>query len=95
MTQPVCLITGVGPGTGTALAERFAAGYESVGQFVAHGDVRDSQDPIGASGLGDFTSVGTIEGLEFLEIWKDALIRPASVSELRPRVVIELLAANE
>jgi NAD(P)-dependent dehydrogenase (short-subunit alcohol dehydrogenase family) len=26
MTQPVCLITGVGPGTGSALARRFAAG---------------------------------------------------------------------
>ncbi|WP_374572305.1 SDR family NAD(P)-dependent oxidoreductase [Phenylobacterium sp.] len=26
MTQPVCIITGVGPGTGTALARRFAAG---------------------------------------------------------------------
>lgn len=26
MTQPVCLVTGVGPGTGTALCRRFAAG---------------------------------------------------------------------
>jgi NAD(P)-dependent dehydrogenase (short-subunit alcohol dehydrogenase family) len=28
MNKPVCLITGVGPGTGTALAERFATGYD-------------------------------------------------------------------
>ncbi|MFU8817121.1 MAG: SDR family NAD(P)-dependent oxidoreductase [Pseudomonadales bacterium] len=27
MTEPVCLVTGVGPGTGSALVERFAAGY--------------------------------------------------------------------
>lgn len=27
MADPVCLITGVGPGTGTALARRFAEGY--------------------------------------------------------------------
>ena len=28
MTQNVCLITGVGPGTGSALARRFAEGYQ-------------------------------------------------------------------
>ncbi len=27
MSDPVCLITGVGPGTGAALARRFAQGY--------------------------------------------------------------------
>ncbi len=27
MSQPVCLVTGVGPGTGSALARRFAEGY--------------------------------------------------------------------
>lgn len=28
MSKPVCLITGVGPGTGTALAKRFSEGYQ-------------------------------------------------------------------
>ena len=27
MSQDVCLVTGVGPGTGTALVRRFAEGY--------------------------------------------------------------------
>ena len=28
MSRKVCVVTGVGPGTGRALAERFAEGYE-------------------------------------------------------------------
>jgi len=34
MSQPVCLITGVGPGTGTALVRRFAAGGYSVAMLA-------------------------------------------------------------
>ncbi len=34
MTKPVCLITGVGPGTGTALSRRFAAGGYTVAMLA-------------------------------------------------------------
>src|SRR5215472_11905783 len=34
MTQPVCIISGVGPGTGSALARRFAAGGHSVAMLA-------------------------------------------------------------
>ena len=38
MTRPVCLITGVGPGTGTALVKRFSAQYQVA--MVARSEVR-------------------------------------------------------
>lgn len=34
MTQPICVITGVGPGTGSALARRFAAGGQRVAMLA-------------------------------------------------------------
>jgi NAD(P)-dependent dehydrogenase (short-subunit alcohol dehydrogenase family) len=37
MSQPVCLITGVGPGTGAALARRFAAGGYRVAMLARDG----------------------------------------------------------
>jgi NAD(P)-dependent dehydrogenase (short-subunit alcohol dehydrogenase family) len=37
MSDPVCLITGVGPGTGTALARRFSSGYR-VAMLARSGD---------------------------------------------------------
>jgi len=38
MNEPVCLVTGVGPGTGTALAKRFAAGGYRVAMLARNAE---------------------------------------------------------
>src|SRR6516165_10796571 len=38
MTQPVCVISGVGPGTGSALAQRFAAGGHRVAMLARNAE---------------------------------------------------------
>ena len=38
MTKPVCVISGVGPGTGTALVRRFAAGDYRIAMLARTAD---------------------------------------------------------
>ena len=44
MTEPVCVISGVGPGTGSALARRFARGGYRVAMLA-----RNAAAPYGSS----------------------------------------------
>ena len=37
MAEPVCVVSGVGPGTGTALVRRFAAGGYRVAMLARNG----------------------------------------------------------
>ncbi len=63
MTKPVCLITGVGDGTGAALARRFAESYRVAMLARNQGRLRSLEDELeGARGY--ICDVGDLEALE-------------------------------
>ena len=63
MTKPVCLITGVGDGTGAALARRFAESYRVAMLARNQGRLRSLEDELeGARGY--ICDVGDLETLE-------------------------------
>ena len=45
MAQPICVVTGVGPGTGTALARRFANGGYRVAMLARSAQRRRARCP--------------------------------------------------
>ena len=50
MAEPVCVISGVGPGTGTALARRFAAGGYRVAMLARNAErLADLADQVPAA----------------------------------------------
>ena len=55
MTGPVCVISGVGPGTGSALARRFARGGYRVAMLARNAErlnTLEQPSPVQGAGLG-------------------------------------------